>query len=80
MPMTFASKSRGPHRTVSDTWQRLAGELAVVADMAAQGAAAARRHDAKALSAITDHLRLAMLGAISLHNKSRESLEKEPRS
>jgi hypothetical protein len=53
--MRFASRSRGPHRTVSDIWPRLAGEFALIADLASQGAAAARHRDARALAATTDH-------------------------
>jgi hypothetical protein len=66
--------------TMLTVWDRLAGEMAVISDLASQGAAAARRHDAKALDAIADHLRMATMGAISLHNTTREYLDKEIKS
>ena len=59
---------------------RLAGEQAVIADIALQGAAAARRHDAMALDATFDRLRVAMLDAIKLHNTNREYLGEEVKS
>jgi hypothetical protein len=78
--VALAPKKRAPHRTVSMAWQRLAGEQAVIAYLATQGAAEARRHDATALNATFDRLRVAMLDAIKLHNTSREYLDKEIKS
>ena len=68
--MPFASRTRASQRTISDVWMRLAGELAVVADLSAQGAAAARRQDGPALGSLIDRLRVAILDAIKLHNTS----------
>jgi hypothetical protein len=66
----FALRTRAQHRVVSDVWECLAGQLAVAADLASQGAAAARRQDASALDAFVDRLRVAILDAIRLHNTS----------
>jgi hypothetical protein len=75
--VAFTSKSRAPHRTLSDPWSRMAGEMAVVADLGAQAAAAARRHDANALGALIDRIRVGILDAIKLHSTSREYLGEE---
>jgi hypothetical protein len=78
--MTYAQKRRAAHRTTSDVWMRLAGQLAVAADLASQAANAARRHDAHALAAFVDHLRLVAFDAARLHNTNREYLDKEIKS
>ena len=76
--MTYVQKRRLAHRTVvSDGWQRLAGLLACVADIATQGAKAARSHDGRALALLIDRLRVAILDAIKLHSTSREYLDEE---
>jgi hypothetical protein len=76
----FASRTRASHRTISDVWMRLAGELAVVADLSTQGAAAARRHDGPALASLIDRLRVAILDAIKLHSTKHEYLDDEAQS
>jgi hypothetical protein len=68
MPVALAPRKRPVHRTAHTVWQRLAGEQAVIAYLATQGAAEARRRDAKALNATFDRLRVAILDAIKLHN------------
>jgi hypothetical protein len=73
-------KPQARHRTVADAWQRLAGQLAVAADFATQGANAARRRDAQALSASVDHLRLVVFDAARFHTENHEHLDKEPQS
>jgi hypothetical protein len=78
--VALAKKPRADRRTVSTVWLRLAGEQAVIAYLATQGAAEARRHDATALNATFDRLRVAMLDAIKLHNTNREYLDKEIKS
>lgn len=78
--MTYAQKQRAAHRTLSDVWQRLAGQLAVAADIATQGAKAARIRDAHALDALVDHLRLVVFDTARLHNTNREHLSKEIKS
>jgi hypothetical protein len=78
--MPLASRNRAPQRTICDVWMRLAGELAVVADLSAQGSAAARRHDGPALASLIDRLRVAILGAISLHNTNHKDLDEEVKS
>jgi hypothetical protein len=78
--VALTRKPRPSHRTVVDAWQRLAGQLAVAADFATQGAKAARSRDAKALSASIDHLRLVVFDAARFHTKNHEHLDKEPQS
>lgn len=78
--MSITRKPRPSHRTIVDPWQRLAGQLAVAADFATQGANAARRRDAKALSASIDHLRLVVFDAARFHTTAHEILDKEPQS
>jgi hypothetical protein len=78
--VAFTRKFPARHRTVAGAWQRLAGELAVAADFATQGANAARRRDAKALSASIDHLRLVVFDAARFHTANHEHLDKEPQS
>jgi hypothetical protein len=80
MTMPLALKKRAPHRTVADVWMRLAGELAVVADSATQGANAARRHDGPALASLIDRLRVAILDAIKLHSTKHKDLDEEVKS
>jgi len=53
---------------VADPWQQRAGNLAVLSDLAAQGARAARGHDARALDALLDRIRVTILEAIELSN------------
>jgi hypothetical protein len=79
-PLPFNRNSSASHRTVPDVWSRIAGEMAVIADLATQAAGASRRHDAKALDALADNLRIAIMGAIGLHSKHRNTLDKEIRS
>jgi hypothetical protein len=78
--MSFAKKQRAAHRTTSDVWMRLAGQLAVAADFAIQAANAARIHDAHALDALVDHLRLVVFDTARLHSTNREHLNKEIKS
>jgi hypothetical protein len=78
--LALAKKPRADRRTISTAWLRLAGEQAVIADIATQGAAAVRRHDAKALDATFDRLRVAILDATKLHNTNREYLDEEVQS
>lgn len=51
-----------------DAWPAMAGGLAVVADVATQGASAARRHDAAGLDRLMLRVREALLDMIALHN------------
>ena len=59
---------RARARVVADPWQQRAGNLAVLSDLAAQGARAARGHDARALDALLDRIRVTILEAIELSN------------
>jgi hypothetical protein len=69
--VAFARSNPCAQRTaVATGWMRLAGLLACVADIATQGANAARQRDPTALAALMFHLRVAILDAIRLHNIS----------
>ena len=65
---------RGRAQVNANPWQRQAGNLAVLGDLAAQGARAARSHDARALDALLDRIRVTILDAIALSDTNDEFL------